>query len=105
MVKLTDNRFLFSFEGRINRAKYWYAGFASMAVSLVFLSISAAAVAGIFGADVKSVDMNISNIFGNPPSLPLGQPSATPTLKPLASCACSSTCSERPSSSSACGFW
>ena len=25
MDKLTDNRFLFSFEGRINRFKYWYA--------------------------------------------------------------------------------
>jgi len=70
MVKLTDNAFLFSFEGRINRAKYWYAGFASMAVALVFLSRSAFAVASIFGADVKSVGIKVSNIFGNPPSLP-----------------------------------
>jgi uncharacterized membrane protein YhaH (DUF805 family) len=70
MVKLTDNAFLFGFEGRINRAKYWYAGFASLAVALVFLSILAFAAASIFGADVKSVGMKVSNIFGNPPSLP-----------------------------------
>jgi uncharacterized membrane protein YhaH (DUF805 family) len=72
MDKLTDNRFLFSFEGRINRLKYWYAGFASLISCLVFLSVLAFAIAAIFGASVKSVDIGIFDIFGNPPSFPFG---------------------------------
>ena len=41
MDKLTDNRFLFSFEGRINRFKYWYALFASGIFCLVLLLLLA----------------------------------------------------------------
>jgi uncharacterized membrane protein YhaH (DUF805 family) len=71
MVKLTDNAFLFGFDGRINRAKYWYAGFASLSVGLVFLSVSAAVVGFVFGTHLKSVDMTVSNIFGTPASSPI----------------------------------
>jgi uncharacterized membrane protein YhaH (DUF805 family) len=71
----TSNAFLFSFEGRINRAKYWYAAFASMAPCLVFLAVLASVLGGIFGAGVKSVHVaiyGIYNIFKDPPSLPFG---------------------------------
>ena len=70
MDKLTDNQFLFGFEGRINRAKYWYALFASMTFCLVFMAAAASAIGVIFGAAVKSVHVNIFDVFGNPPSLP-----------------------------------
>ena len=43
----TSNAFLFSFEGRINRAKYWYAIVASSVACMVFLSIVAYAIGGI----------------------------------------------------------
>jgi len=43
----TSNAFLFSFEGRINRAKYWYAIVASSVACMVFLSIVACAIGGI----------------------------------------------------------
>lgn len=89
MVKLTDNAFLFSCEGRINRVKYWYASFASIASGLVFLTILALAIAGIFGAGVKSVHIMVFDIFGDPPSLPFGatfgaaEPGSTATLVSL----------------------
>jgi uncharacterized membrane protein YhaH (DUF805 family) len=72
MVKLTDNSFLFSFEGRINRAKYIYALFASPAFCLVVLSILALALAAIFGVGVRSVEIKIFGFFGIPPSFPFG---------------------------------
>jgi uncharacterized membrane protein YhaH (DUF805 family) len=70
MGKLTDNQFLFGFEGRINRAKYWYALFASMISCLVFMLALALAIGIIFGVHVKSVDIQIFAIFGIPPSFP-----------------------------------
>jgi len=72
MGKLTDNRFLFGFNGRINRVKYWYALFASLAFGLVVMSVLALAIAAIFGAGLKSVDVRFFDMFGIPPSLPFG---------------------------------
>jgi uncharacterized membrane protein YhaH (DUF805 family) len=40
----TSNEFLFSFRGRINRAKYWYAAFASPAFCGVLLGVLAFAL-------------------------------------------------------------
>ena len=70
MGKLTDNQFLFGFEGRINRAKYWYALFASMTFCLVFMAVAAFVIGGIFGASVKSVDVELLGVFSSPPTLP-----------------------------------
>jgi uncharacterized membrane protein YhaH (DUF805 family) len=70
MGKLTDNQFLFGFEGRINRAKYWYALFASMCFCLVFMGVAAFAISQIFGASVKSVHVQLVEVFGIPKSLP-----------------------------------
>jgi uncharacterized membrane protein YhaH (DUF805 family) len=70
MGKLTDNQFLFGFEGRINRAKYWYALFASMAFCLVFMGVAAFSISLIFGATVKSVHVELVEVFGIPKSLP-----------------------------------
>jgi uncharacterized membrane protein YhaH (DUF805 family) len=67
---LTSNEFLFSFDGRINRVKYWYALFASVISCLIFLAVLAAAIAGIFGAGVKSVNIGLFDIFSNPLSFP-----------------------------------
>src|SRR5258708_12697946 len=66
----TSTAFLFSFEGRINRAKYWYALFASSAACLVFLSILAFAIGSIFGAGVKSVYVDFNDVLLNLPSFP-----------------------------------
>src|SRR5260370_9228061 len=66
----TSNAFLFSFEGRTNRAKYWYALFASSAACLVFLSILAFAIGSIFGAGVKSVYVDFNDVLLNFPSFP-----------------------------------
>ena len=52
MDKLTDIRLLFSFEGRINRVRYWYALFASGIFCLVLLLQVAFVIGGILGADV-----------------------------------------------------
>ena len=68
----TSNAFMFGFEGRINRAKYWYAFFASMIFCLVFLGVLAAVLGGIFGVGVKSIDVQPLGIFSDPPSLPFG---------------------------------
>ena len=74
-LKVTDNRFLFGFKGRINRAKYIYALFASPIFCLVLMAILAFAIAGIFGATVKSIHVNINidilSFFDTPPSFPL----------------------------------
>jgi len=80
----TSNEFLFSFEGRINRAKYWYAVFASSAACMVFISIVALAVGGIFGAGLKSVQVHLPDLFGNPPSLPFRASFSKPGLTPTA---------------------
>jgi uncharacterized membrane protein YhaH (DUF805 family) len=66
----TSNAFLFSFEGRINRAKYWYALFASSAACLVFLSIPAFAIGHIFGSSIKSVDFDFNDVLTKFPSWP-----------------------------------
>ena len=58
----TSNEFLFSFEGRINRAKYWYAVFASSAFCGVLLGVWAFALGRIFGASIKSVHLNFFDI-------------------------------------------
>jgi uncharacterized membrane protein YhaH (DUF805 family) len=70
MDKLTDNRFLFSFEGRINRFKYWYALFANGIFCLVLMLLLAFVISGIFGATVKSVHLQILDVFNDPPSFP-----------------------------------
>jgi uncharacterized membrane protein YhaH (DUF805 family) len=66
----TSNEFLFSFAGRINRAKYWYASFASMISCAVFLGILAFALGAIFDDSVKSVYLDVHDIIGDPPSFP-----------------------------------
>ena len=58
----TSNEFLFSFESRINRAKYWYAVFASSAFCGVLLGVWAFALGRIFGASIKSVHLNFLDI-------------------------------------------
>ena len=84
MDKLTDNKFLFSFEGRINRFKYWYALFASGIFCLVLLLLLAFVIGGILGADVKSIHIrsHVLDVFLNPPSFPFsasfGDAGATP---------------------------
>jgi uncharacterized membrane protein YhaH (DUF805 family) len=70
MGKLTDNQFLFGFEGRINRAKYWYALFASMTFCMVFMGLAAFVISLIFGATVKSIHVQLGEVFGIPKSLP-----------------------------------
>ena len=67
MGKLTANQFLFGFEGRINRAKYWYALFASMTFCLVFMAVAASIIGFIFGASIKSVQVELLGVFGIPP--------------------------------------
>jgi uncharacterized membrane protein YhaH (DUF805 family) len=83
----TSNEFLFSFEGRINRAKYWYAAFASMISCAVFLGILAFALAAIFDDRVKSVYLDLHNIIGDPPSFPFhagfANTGPAPTLVPI----------------------
>jgi len=58
----TSNEFLFSFRGRINRAKYWYAVFASWAFCGVLLALLAFVLSRIFGASIKSVHLNLFDI-------------------------------------------
>jgi uncharacterized membrane protein YhaH (DUF805 family) len=66
----TSNAFLFGFEGRINRAKYWYAIVASSFACMVFLSIVAYAIGGITGAGVESVNLDFLDWLGSFPSFP-----------------------------------
>jgi uncharacterized membrane protein YhaH (DUF805 family) len=70
MLKLTDNRFLFGFEGRINRARYLYVVFASLSCGLVFLGMLAFAIAKYSGASIKFVSLNLFDFFGSPSSWP-----------------------------------
>ena len=58
----TSNQFLFSFQGRINRARYWYAAFASSAFCGILLGVLAFALGRIFGADVRWVHLNFLDI-------------------------------------------
>jgi hypothetical protein len=95
----TSNEFLFSFHGRINRAKYWYAAFASSAFCGVLLTVLAFALRRIFGASVKSVHLNFLDIV--PFNITFGDSGAasTETLP------CCSTREELRSSCSARGSW
>jgi uncharacterized membrane protein YhaH (DUF805 family) len=70
MDSIVSNHFLFSFQGRINRFKYWYAAFASMMACLVFVAILAFVIASLFGAGVKSVEIHATDIFSIPPAPP-----------------------------------
>ena len=60
----TSNEFLFGFEGRINRAKYWYASLASQISCAVFLWILALVLGAIFGDHVKSIKFDLYLMFG-----------------------------------------
>jgi uncharacterized membrane protein YhaH (DUF805 family) len=85
-VKLTDNKFLFSPEGRINCLKYGYALVANLIVCLACMTAVAFAVGRILGAGVKSVDVNFLDMFGFPPAFPfkvsfdIAGPASTATL-------------------------
>jgi uncharacterized membrane protein YhaH (DUF805 family) len=68
-----ENDLLFSFEGRINGAQYWYAfyvGIIHCLSRLVFLVFLVFVLNAIFGTSVKSVHLNIYDIFNNPPLFP-----------------------------------
>jgi uncharacterized membrane protein YhaH (DUF805 family) len=69
-VKLTRNRFLFGFEGRIDCAKYGFALFANLIFCLVCMTAVAFAIGRILGAAVKSVDVKFLDLFGFPPAFP-----------------------------------
>jgi uncharacterized membrane protein YhaH (DUF805 family) len=58
----TSNEFLFSFRGRINRAKYWYAVFASSVFCGVLLEVLALALGRVFGTSIKSLELNFLDI-------------------------------------------
>jgi len=66
----TSNELLFSFEGRINRAKYWYALYAGMISFPLCLVLLALALSAIFGVSIKSVHLNIYDVFNDPPLFP-----------------------------------
>jgi uncharacterized membrane protein YhaH (DUF805 family) len=69
----TVDEFLLTFEGRLNRAKYWYAllvGVTDCLFRLVFLVFLVFALNAIFGTSVKSVHLDIYDIFNDPPSFP-----------------------------------
>jgi uncharacterized membrane protein YhaH (DUF805 family) len=69
-----SDEFLLSFDGRINRPTFWYAlyiGMISCLVRLVFLVFWVFALDAIFGTSVKSVHLDIYDIFNDPPSFPL----------------------------------
>jgi uncharacterized membrane protein YhaH (DUF805 family) len=88
-VKVTDNRFLFSPEGRINCLKYGYALVANLVFCLACMTAVAFAVGRIIGAGVKSVDVNFLDLFGFPPAFPfkisfgLAGPASTAMLDPM----------------------
>jgi uncharacterized membrane protein YhaH (DUF805 family) len=73
--------FLFGFEGRINRAKYWYVSFASLCsylVFCVFMAVLAWALGGIFG--VTSVNVHIFPLFSFQASFRDVSPASSATL-------------------------
>jgi uncharacterized membrane protein YhaH (DUF805 family) len=70
MDSIVSKTFLFSFQGRINRAKYWYALLASTIFCLVLLSILSSAVGGFFGVGVESVGLDFEDVLRHFPSLP-----------------------------------
>jgi uncharacterized membrane protein YhaH (DUF805 family) len=70
MDSIVSNAFLFSFEGRITRLRYCYALLASLISCLVCMVFLALAVAALFGANVKSVNIGIFDVFSIPPSPP-----------------------------------
>jgi uncharacterized membrane protein YhaH (DUF805 family) len=70
----TSDEYLLSFDGRFNRAQYWYALYAGMIaclVRLVLLVFLAFALDVIFGTSVSSFHFNINDVFNDPPSFPL----------------------------------
>jgi uncharacterized membrane protein YhaH (DUF805 family) len=70
----SSDEFKYGFEGRISLAKYWYvlyAGMISCLVRLVFLVFFVFILDAIFGTSVRSVHLNIYDIFNDPPSFPL----------------------------------
>jgi uncharacterized membrane protein YhaH (DUF805 family) len=69
----TGDEYLLSFEGRFNRARCWYAlyvGMISCLVRLIFLVFLAFVLDVVFGTSVKSVHLNIYDIFNDPPAFP-----------------------------------
>ena len=72
---------LFSFEGRINRATYWYVAFAGLCSYLffyVFMAVLAWALGGIFG--VTSVNVHIFPLFSFHASFRDVSPASSATL-------------------------
>ena len=55
---------LFSFEGRINRAKYWLAGLAICGVMLLLIELVFVPFSYLFGGTQDlTINFNLSNIF------------------------------------------
>jgi uncharacterized membrane protein YhaH (DUF805 family) len=79
----TSNEFLFSFHGRINRAKYWYAAFASSAFCGVLLTVLAFALRRMFGASVKWVHLNLLDIIPFDVTFSDAGPGSTETVTSL----------------------
>jgi hypothetical protein len=96
----TSSEFLFSFKGRINRAKYWYAVFASSAFCGVLLGAWGFALSRIFGASIKSVHLNFLDIAPFSITFSDAGPGLTENLISLLFYA-----GGTPMSCSACGSW
>jgi uncharacterized membrane protein YhaH (DUF805 family) len=99
----TSNELLFSFEGRINRAKYWYALHAGMISFPLCLVVLALALSATFGVSIKSVHLNIYDAFNDPPSFLSASASAVAFLRGWLSCY--SMRAELRSSSAPSGSW
>jgi uncharacterized membrane protein YhaH (DUF805 family) len=56
--------YLFSFEGRINRAKYWLAGLVMCGLMLFLIMLLFVPISYLFGGSQKlSINLNLTNIF------------------------------------------
>jgi uncharacterized membrane protein YhaH (DUF805 family) len=55
--------YLFSFEGRINRAKYWLAGLVIVCWMMVLMLLLFVPVSYLFGSQKLDVDFNVDHIF------------------------------------------
>jgi uncharacterized membrane protein YhaH (DUF805 family) len=56
--------YLFSFEGRINRAKYWLAGLVICGLMLFLIMLLFVPISYLFGGSQKlSINFNLTNIF------------------------------------------
>ena len=65
--------YLFSFEGRINRAKYWLAGLVICGLMLFLIMLLFVPISYLFGGSQKlSINFNLTNIFAvfDPQSYP-----------------------------------